>query len=197
MRVSSKTKVFHPPEIIEQAVSTQKLQVSLKFLRVLVYVSVQASQADLLSRALAQKRHDDPAHSPTLLPPLGGPRNVGVVGLSNNKHEGTAISPQAHTQLSSTFEPISHRQDIVIGGARESVSLSVKPSGTLRCRLARSGPLLRGHRKSSQNPNETNKLSFTQPPPPPLSILETQKFSTPGFNSRINLYAKDYLKPQV
>ena len=53
---------------------------------------------------------------------------------------------------------------------------------------------LRGHRKSSQKPSETNKISFTWNPS--LSPKRTN-LRTSGFNSQTNVYTKHHLKPEV
>ena len=52
----------------------------------------------------------------------------------------------------------------------------------------------RGHRKSSQKPSETNKISFTWNPSLPP---KRTKVRTPGFNSLTNVYTKHHLKPKV
>ena len=54
------------------------------------------------------------------------------------------------------------------------------------------------HRKSSQKPSETNKISFTSwyPSPPPPPVKRT-KVRTPGFNSQTNVCTTHHSKPEV
>ena len=54
-----------------------------------------------------------------------------------------------------------------------------------------------GHRKTSQKPSKTNKISFTwnllPPPPPP----KRTKVRTSGFNSETEVYTKHHFQPKV
>ena len=59
-------------------------------------------------------------------------------------------------------------------------------------------PSLRGHRKSSEKPSETNKISFTRNPlPPPPPPPKRTKVCTSGFKSKTKVYTKHHLKPKV